>query len=262
MSDEMHNGSRKFQNLSLMHKGGHSMKVLKVVLLMLFFCGAMVVFADTDLVYETFSSSSLSRWMPVSGNWKVMNGRLVQTDTKETMAMITIPVRQYGKMLYQFDLRYVDGGQDDYAGFGIHICVNNPSTVRSWGNGQSLLAWVTWDPGHYGLPGAFLQAYESKSLTDMGLWDRLYPSSDIMRYGGMYYLKDEYLKYEYLNYTVPVKLEIDTRTGKGKFYDPFDPDRYYYPFDLGGPIRSGNYFTFRTNSVSVSVDNLKVTRLD
>ena len=42
--------------------------------------------------------------------------------------------------------------------------------------------------------------------------------------------------------------------------DPLDPDRYYYAFYLGGPVKPGGYLTFRTNSVSVRIDNLKVTR--
>jgi len=165
-------------------------------------------------------------------------------------------------MLYQFDVKYIGGGEDNYAGFGIHICINDPSMVRSWGNGRSILGWVTWDPEHYGYPGAFIQVYESTGITTMGLYDGIYPSSDIMKYGGMIPVSGQYLKYEYLNYTVPIKLQIDTRTGRGRFYDPFDPEHYYYPFDLGAPIRSGNYFTFRMNSVSLSIDNVKIMRSD
>jgi hypothetical protein len=83
-----------------------------------------------------------------------------------------------------------------------------------------------------------------------------------MRDGDLIPVSRDYLKYEYLTATVPVKVEINTRTGVGKFYDPFDPDRYFYPFDLGAAVGSGSYFTLRTNSVSLSVDNVKITKLN
>ncbi|MFW6137944.1 MAG: hypothetical protein ACOC7U_02105 [Spirochaetota bacterium] len=239
------------------------MKVFRVVLIGLFLGTAVLAFSADVRLSENFNRTSLPpKWMPVSGNWQIINGQLVQRDTEETMAMITVPVRQSGTMLYEFDMEYVRGGEDDYAGFGFHICVNNPSKVRSWGNGQSILGWITWDPGHYGPPGAFIQVYESRGLTDMGLYERVYPSPDPLRYGDLLAIPDKYLNYEYLEYTVPFKLEVNTRTGEGKFYDPMDPDRYYYPFDLGAPIRPGSYFSFRTNSVSVRLDNLKITKLD
>lgn len=237
------------------------MKIVKLLLVMVFLCSSMLAFSQTSRLTETFTSPSLAGWKPVSGTWKVINGRLTQTDTKEYMAMITVPVYQSGKMLYEFDFKYISGGEDDYAGFGIHICTNNPTDVRSWGNGQSLLAWITWDPKHYGPPGAFFQVYESRGKIDMGLYRGIYPSSDPLKHGGLIAIPAKYLKYEFLAYTVPFKLLIDTKTGKGRFYDPFDPEKYYYPFDLGAPIKEGGYLTFRTNSVSVSIDNVKVTRM-
>ena len=198
----------------------------------------------------------------VSGNWKVMQGRLVQTNAKEKMAMITIPVNQSGVILYEFDVKYVSGGADDYAGFGIHINVNKPSMKRSWGNGRSLLGWVTWDPKHYGYPGGFIHIYDSKGATNMGLSTRVFPSSDIMKYGDMLPIARQYLKTRYLNYKIPVKIRIDTRTGRGRIYDPFAPDKYFYRFSLGGALRPGDYFTFRTNSVSVSIDNLRISKIN
>ena len=114
----------------------------------------------------------------------------------------------------------------------------------------------------YGSPGGFLHLYESRGSTDMVLSTRLFPSGDIMRYGNLMPISREYLKTEYLQYTIPIKIMLDTRTGSGKFYDPFAPDKYYYRFSLGSPVRSGDYLTFRTNSLSVSIDNVRVTRLD
>jgi hypothetical protein len=237
------------------------MKIVRLALVLVFIFVSAVAFSQTVRLMENFSSPSLVGWNAVSGNWKVINGRLTQTDTKEYMAMITVPVYQSGKMMYEFDLKYVDGGQDDYAGFGIHVCVNNPTNTRSWGNGESVLGWVTWDPKHYGYPGGYIQVYESRGKTSMGLDRHIYPGSDPLKYGDAIIVPSGYLRYEYLDATVPIKLFLDTSTGEGRFYDPLDPDRYYYPFYLGRPIKPGGFITFRTNSVSVSVDNLKITRM-
>jgi hypothetical protein len=238
------------------------MKWLKVFLVLLFLGASVFAFADSVMLSDNFNSGSLGSWKPISGSWRVMNGRLQQLDTKEHMAMIVAPVYQSGKMLYEFDVEYIGGGEDDYAGFGIHICVSGPSSRRSWGNGQSLLGWVTWDPKAYGSPGAFIQVYESMSNSKMGLYTGVFPGSDPLKYGDLIPVNREYLDTKYLSYRVPVKLMIDTRTGNGRFYDPFDPDRYYYPFSLGAPIRAGGFFVLRTNSVALSFDNVRVTRLD
>jgi hypothetical protein len=243
-------------------KGGMNMKWLKFLFIFIFLFTVAIAFSQTTLVYETFSSKALTHWMPVSGNWKVMEGRLVQTDDNENMAMITIPVKQSGVMLYEFDVMYEGGGADDYAGFGMHICVNNPAKQRSWGNGKSLLGWVTWDPKHYGYPGGFIQLYDSRGATDMALSTRVFPGGDIMKYGDMLPVARQYLQTKYLKYKIPIKIRIDTRTGKGRIYDPFDPDRYFYRFDLGGAMRPGDYFTFRTNSVSVSIDNVRISKIE
>ena len=241
-------------------KGGLQMKIVKFVLVLVFLCAATFAFSQNVVLQENFSSSSLSGWKQVSGSWRAVGGKLVQTDRNENMAMITVPVWQSGRMMYEFDLEYVSGGEDDYAGFGIHVCTSNPTNVRSWGNGQSILGWVTYDPRHYGYPGAYIQVYESTGKTSMGLHKGIYPSSDPLRHGDLIAIPSSYMKYEYISATVPFKLMIDTATGEGRFYDPVDPDRYYYAFDLGTSLKPGGYLTFRTNSVSVRIDNIKVTR--
>ena len=238
------------------------MKWFKVFLILLFVGASFVAFADYDVISDNFNRGSLGNWKPISGSWRVMNGKLSQVDTRENMAMIVVPAYQSGKVLYEFDVEYIDGGQDDYAGFGFHICINNPSSMRSWGNGKSMLAWVTWDPKAYGSPGGFIQIYESKGNTNMGLYTGLYPGSDPLKYGDLIAIPRSYLDIKYINYRVPVKIMIDTRTGEGRFYDPFAPDQYYYSFDLGAPIMSGGYFAIRTNSVALSFDNVTITKLD
>ena len=119
------------------------MKHAKVFLVMVFLLTTMVAFSQTPIVSDTFDRMSLGDWVSLSGNWKVMGGKLYQTDTAENMAIVMIPVNQSGKILYEFDVNYVTGGEDNYAGFGIHFCINNPTKGRSWGNGQSFLFWIS-----------------------------------------------------------------------------------------------------------------------
>ncbi len=233
------------------------MKHVKVILIMVFLFTAVVAFSQTSRVSDTFDRMSMGDWESVSGNWKVMGGKLYQTDTAENMAMVMIPVKQSGKVLYEFEVNYVTGGEDNYAGFGIHICINNPSTTRSWGNGQSILAWITWDPDTYGFPGGFIQLYKSTGATKMGL----FPEGDIIEDGDNLPISVDYLDAKFLGETIIVRLEIDTATGNGYFYDPFDPYNYRYAFGLGAPITAGDTFAFRTNSLSVCIDNFKVSKV-
>jgi hypothetical protein len=233
------------------------MKTKKSLLLLAFLLAAGLAFGQTAVI-NSFSSSSLpAGWMAVSGDWKVMNGKLYQLDTKERMAQLNIPAPQSGTVQYEFDLEYNGGAEDDYAGFGIHVIVDNPSRARSWGNGQSALLWVTWDPRRYGAPGLFAQAYASAGATDM----TLYPRRDILKAGGDMPFPTQYVKRQYLNATVPVKIVIDYNTGEMKVYDPLDM-RYYYKFRASMPKKSGRYFAFRTNSLSVRIDNFKITKLN
>jgi hypothetical protein len=233
------------------------MQTKKAFWLLAFLAVAGLAFGQT-VVINSFSSSSLpAGWMPVSGDWKVMNGKLYQVDTRERMALLNIPAPQSGTVQYEFDLEYNGGAEDDYAGFGIHVIVDNPSRGRSWGDGQSALLWVTWDPKQYGAPGLFAQAYGSLSATDM----TLYPPRDILRAGGDMPFPPQYVRMEFLGATVPVKIVIDYDTGEMKVYDPLDM-RYYSRFRASLPKRSGRYFAFRTNSLSVRIDNFKITKLE
>ncbi len=233
------------------------MKHVKVILVLVFLFTAVVAFSQVTLVSDTFDRMSMGDWELLSGNWKVMGGKMYQTDTAENMAMVIIPVKQSGKVLYEFDVSYITGGEDNYAGFGIHFCINNPSKVRSWGNGQSFLFWITWDPDTYGWPGGFIQLYQSATPTRMDL----FPEGDIIEDGDSFPIGIEYLDVEFLSFAITVRIELDTATGKCYIYDPFDPYKYRYPFDLGTPIKAGDYFAFRTNSLSVALDNFKVSKV-
>jgi len=209
------------------------------------------------VVINSFSGGSLpADWIKASGDWQVKSGELVQADSKEMMAVLNIPADQSGVVQYEFDLRYLDGAQDDYAGFGFHIMVSDPSRARSWGDGVSGLLWLTWDKAAYGA-GIFAQAYASTGATQM----TLYPPRDIVKAGNNLPLPASYLKPEFLRVTIPVKIVVDTKAGELKVYDPLDMN-YFYRFRAEMPIKSGKYFALRTNSLSVALDNLKVTKLE
>ncbi len=60
-------------------------------------------------------------------------------------------------------------------------------------------------------------------------------------------------------YALPVKARVNYSTGDVKVWDPAIPN-YYYRFNLGGPVRGGNYISVRSNSLAVSFGNFKITK--
>jgi hypothetical protein len=215
---------------------------------------AATAFAQT-IVDNDFSGPLPASWIKAAGSWQVKDGKLVQADSGENMAVLNIPCQQSGVMQYEFDLEYVDGFQDGYGGFGIHILVSDPSRGRAWGDGTSGLLWLAMDNLTYG-SGIFAQAYASTSLTRMGL----YPPRPIAD-GFEFRLPDQYVQPEYLSVTIPVKIVVDIPGGEIRLYDPLDMNTYY-AFSVTIPISSGSYFAFRTNSLAAKFDNLKITKLE
>ena len=237
------------------------MKRINVLIVILLCLSGLLSFAQSKNLSVNFSSSKLPGVVNASGNWHVKNGLLIQENIKETMAIISFPVKQKGEMLYQFDLKYIAGGEDDYAGFGLHISVDKPAKNRSWGNGKSVLLWLTYDPDQYGYPGFFAQIYTSKNNVKMGLDPKIHNSSNPLKDGDEYPIPEEYLKEEYIGSTIPVKMIIDLDTGIGKIYDPLDSSSYY-AFYLGQQNLEGNYVSIRTNSLVVSIDNILIKPVD
>jgi hypothetical protein len=201
-------------------------------------------------------AQGLGPWDTSYGEWTLKaDGRLYQLSTKAGMAQAYMRLPQKGAIQYEFDVKYVDGAQDSYAAFGVHIGVDNPAKHKSWGNGKSFLLWLTFDPKAFGGSGVFAQAYQSQSNSEMGL---VHPAK-------AYMIPQERLEGIYLDrldsYILPVKIKIDYSTGAVKVYDPIIPN-YYYRFSLGGPIGGGLYVAVRTSSLAASFGNFKVTPLD
>jgi hypothetical protein len=209
---------------------------------------AQTVLADDDF-------SSFGAWQASSGAWEIsLDNKLRQQDASENMAMITRPLEQQGLLMYQFDIT-IDGGlEDSYGGVGIHIAVTDPTNVRSWGNGRSYLLWLTYDRDAYGEESFFGQLYASSDLLTMNMLHQgtRYP----IQFEGFAKGNPSSL----VGKKMTVSVEINTETGEGAFYDPFQP-HFVYRFSFGGPIASGTHFSFRTNSLIVSIDNFHVVKL-
>lgn len=224
------------------------MKRIIILMITLFLLVSFSLIAETVVVNEKFYS--LSGTTPAEGDWVIKGGRLYQMDTEAGMAKLNVRAPQSGVMQYEFNVKYADGGLDGHAGFGVHILVDRAHNGKSWGNGKSHLLWLNYDENtndreHYGYRA---QVYKSENHSKMYLMDN-------------YNLKipTSYLKREYANYDIPVKIVVNTNTGEIRVYNPAR-ERYYYYFYLPGLSR-GSYFSLRTNSLSCSFDNLKITKL-
>jgi len=206
-------------------------------------------FAQTVVFHTDFSTSIM---LPKShGDWEVMGGRLYQSDVDEHLAKINVMARQSGEMQYEFNVRYEGGGMEDLmGGFGIHVFVDNPWNGMSWGNGDSYLLWLNYDPSpSYGPKGFTAQIYKSVSETKM----ELVGYYDLNKYA---YL----LNTANLNLLVPARIKINGNTGSVWVESPLEAG-YGFRFSLGSALGSGEYVALRTNSLALSFDNLKVTKL-
>lgn len=221
-----------------------------ITLVLLFGILSTAAFAEKVVFQHGFSAGTE---LPKShGSWMVKGGRLYQDDVIEPMAKINIGAAQSGLMQYEFDVRYEDGGFDDLkGGFGIHVFVDKAHDGVSWGNGNSFLLWLNYDENAtYGPSGFTGQVYKSTSPVEMELLGDFDLNMVL-----------EYLSPEYMSYILKIRLKVDAKTGNVWIEDPTFPG-YGYAFGLGGPLGEGNFVSFRTNSLSLSFDNIKITKLE
>jgi hypothetical protein len=177
------------------------------------------------------------------GKWELNNQRLYQKDLEAGMARIDIPAPQAGSMVYEFNVRYQDGGVEDlHGGFGVHIFVDEFSKGRAWGNGNSYLLWLNYDANPKGITKGFsAQVYKSTSHSRM----ELLADFDLNEYAFL-------LTEENMNAIIPVKMVVNGFTGDVKIYDPTD-STYVYKFNLGNTkALTGNFISLRTNSLGLS----------
>lgn len=221
-----------------------------LILLTIFLLIGTALFAQKVVFQQSFSGAIP---LPRSqGEWAVKGGRLYQADTEEKLAKINVMAAQSGEMQYEFDLRYEGGGMEDLmGGFGIQVFVDKAHDGKSWGNGNSFLLWLNYDPDpSYGAKGFQGQVYKSTSHTKMTLVGQF----DLNAYVGLLNAKN-------MSMVIKGRIKVDGDTGAVWVEDPTLPG-YGYAFSLGGRVGMGSYMSLRTNSLALSFDNLKVSKLD
>jgi len=227
------------------------MKSKITILILVLFLVSISIFSQDVVVDDDFSS--LGEWKVINGDWKVnSDGQLVQLDTEEKMTNVYRKVDQSGVIQYEFGMGYLEGLDDQYGGVGIHILIDQPNEGRAWGHGESHLLWLTYDFLEYNKAKIFAQLYKSTGPTSM----------KIIHTATAYPCPSDKLSTSYFENitgkTISIKIIIDTTSGIIKAYHPFKAN-YYYEVKLGKSFPVGSYLSFRTNSLSVLIDDFKVS---
>lgn len=176
------------------------------------------------------------------GDWSVRDGKLYQSNPKAGMAKAAFPLSDAREMTLKFKVGYVEGGVEDaHGGFGVHLYVDEPTSKRAWGEGESYLLWLNYDgnPSKSDIPaGLSAQVYKSKNNYTM----ELLKSYDLNAYTKYITSKDIIL---------PLELKINRNSGRIEVTDPLNNNRYYY-FTLPDtkPL-NGKYGVLRTNGVAL-----------
>jgi hypothetical protein len=99
------------------------------------------------------------------GTWKEASGLLSQTDKKQYFSRLTFPLVQSTKpILYSFETKT---GSKGWVGTGIHLFAEGVKKPKGYGEGKSLLVWLTRDAKVRGNDGTYLQVYRSDSDISM-----------------------------------------------------------------------------------------------
>jgi len=99
------------------------------------------------------------------GTWKLAGGVLSQADKSQYFARITFPLVQSSKpFLYSFETK---AGAKGWVGTGIHLFAEGVKRAKGFGEGKSLLVWLTRDAKVRGNDGSYLQVYRSDSDVSM-----------------------------------------------------------------------------------------------
>lgn len=102
---------------------------------------------------------------PRIGSWKLSDTKAVQTNPREFFSRLDIPLEQSGKaFLYRFTARSTGQG---WVGLGIHFFASDVKSKRGYGEGRSLLVWLTRDPAVRKTDATWLQLYRSDTDVEM-----------------------------------------------------------------------------------------------
>ena len=209
--------------------------------------------AGSSLFTDDFSF--MGEWVPSSGTWTIRDGKLVQSDAREKIAHISRIVKQRSVVSFSFDLSYLSGLEDLYGGFGLHLSVDRPTGLRSWGQNRSVLLWISCDGAAYGTDDFYLQVYRSFSPSRMEFAGMT---------GGEYPLPADFLSPRALKAasadgaSLRISCTIDGETGEGRLYSSLKPG-WFVPFRIDPLPQDGRYISLRTNSLSVAVDNFSMS---
>ncbi len=101
----------------------------------------------------------------IIGRWKVSPNLAEQIDARQYFSQLKIPLEQSKKnTLYKFTLKSTGKA---WVGAGLHL-FSTGSSKRGYGQGRSLLVWLTRDPEHYKNNRTYLQVYKSDDDINMG----------------------------------------------------------------------------------------------
>lgn len=96
---------------------------------------------------------------PRIGSWKIGEGTASQTNAREFFSRLDIPFEQSGRAyLYRFSAQSTGTG---WVGLGIHFFASGVKSKRGYGEGRSLLVWLTRDPAVRKTDATWLQLYRS-----------------------------------------------------------------------------------------------------
>jgi hypothetical protein len=113
-------------------------------------------------LFEGFSGA-----FSILGKWTVNPSAAAQTNKSALFAKLAIPLEQERRPLrYSFTAGSRGSG---WVGLGLHIIVETGQRRRGYGEGKSLLVWLTHDPKHRGDEATRLQLYRSTTDVDMTL---------------------------------------------------------------------------------------------
>ena len=115
--------------------------------------------------YDELLLSGFGSARPRIGTWKVEGGRASQLDAKAFFARLEMPLEQTKRpYLYRFTARSEGQG---WVGLGLHLFASNVRSRKGYGEGRSLLVWLTRDPEERRIDATYLQLYRSDDDVNM-----------------------------------------------------------------------------------------------
>ncbi|MBE3063467.1 MAG: hypothetical protein IMZ69_00385, partial [Spirochaetes bacterium] len=116
------------------------------------------VAAESSPLYQGFKGA-----FPILGTWTASPEAVDQTDKRALFAKLAIPLAQARRPLRYTFVAHSQGS--GWVGIGLHIFVETEQRRKGYGEGRSLLVWLTQDPKHNRDDATRLQVY--RSTTDV-----------------------------------------------------------------------------------------------